>query len=57
MYNPIVHTIELSRNALFPGYLVEGANLMYPFSFGIIIFAIGITYFNNNRNYLSQIQP
>lgn len=57
LYNPLVHTIELSRNALFHNYVAEGANLFYPFAFGIIIFAIGITYFHNNRNYLSQIQP
>lgn len=54
-YNPLVHTIELSRNALFPNYHVEGANLLYPFSFSIIVFAIGITYFHNNRNHLSQL--
>lgn len=56
MYNPLVHTIEMSRNALFPHYNVEGANLSYPFFFGIIVFAIGITYFHNNRKYLIQLQ-
>jgi capsular polysaccharide transport system permease protein len=54
-FNPLVHTIELSRNALFPDYYVAGANLFYPFSFGIIVFSLGIAYFHNNRNYLSQL--
>lgn len=54
-YNPLVHTIELSRNALFPFYRVDGANLYYPAGFAIIIFAIGITYFRNNRNLLSEL--
>lgn len=54
-YNPLVHTIELSRNALFPFYRVDGANLYYPAAFAIVIFAIGITYFRNNRNMLSEL--
>lgn len=54
MYNPLVHTIELSRNALFPTYSAGSANLVYPSVFGIIVFAIGITYFHNNRNSLSN---
>ncbi len=55
LYNPLVHTIELSRNALFPFYRVEGANLLYPAAFAIVVFAIGITYFRNNRNLLSEL--
>lgn len=54
LYNPLVHTIELSRNALFPLYKAEGANLFYPCALGIIVFAAGITYFHNNRNSLSN---
>lgn len=54
-YNPLVHTIELSRNALFPYYRVDGANLYYPAGFAIIVFAIGITYFRNNRNLLNEL--
>ncbi|MFM2198599.1 MAG: hypothetical protein RLZZ505_2031 [Verrucomicrobiota bacterium] len=54
MYNPLVHTIELSRNALFPSYHAEGANLLYPGAFSIVVFAIGITFFHNNRNFLSS---
>ncbi len=55
MYNPLVHTIELSRNALFPLYQAVGANLLYPSAFALVVFAIGITYFYNNRNLLSQL--
>ncbi len=55
LYNPLVHTIELSRNALFPHYHIEDINLFYPFAFSIIVLAIGITYFHNNRNHLSQL--
>ena len=54
LYNPLVHTIELSRHALFPFYPVEGTNLLYPGGFAIVIFAIGITYFHNNRHLLSE---
>ncbi len=54
-YNPLVHTIELSRNALFPFYRVEGANLFYPAAFAIVVFAIGILYFRSNRNILSEL--
>jgi capsular polysaccharide transport system permease protein len=55
LYNPLVHTIELSRNALFPFYRVEGANLLYPSIFAIVVFAIGITYFRNHRHLLSEL--
>lgn len=55
LYNPLVHTIELSRHALFPLYRIEGPNLLYPGAFAIVIFSIGITYFHNNRNILNQL--
>lgn len=55
MYNPLVHTIELSRHALFPYYRVLDANLIYPGAFAIVMLSIGITYFYNNRNLLSQL--
>ena len=54
-YNPLVHTIELSRKALFPLYPINNLNLFYPSAFAIIILAIGITYFRNNRNLLTQL--
>ncbi len=54
LYNPLVHTIELSRNALFPYYPTDGPNLIYPGAFAIVILAVGLTLFHNNRNFLSQ---
>lgn len=54
-YNPLVHTIELSRNALFPFYRVDGANLLYPTAFAIVVLALGLSYFRNNRNLLSDL--
>jgi capsular polysaccharide transport system permease protein len=55
LYNPIVHTIELSRNALFPLYRVEGSNLLYPMVFAIIVLSIGIAYYEKNKYHLSQL--
>jgi capsular polysaccharide transport system permease protein len=54
LWNPLVHTIELSRKALFPFYHAEGANLLYPSVFAIIITAIGLSLFHLNRNFLSH---
>lgn len=53
LWNPIVHTIELSRNALFPLYHAEGANLFYPAVFAVITVAIGLTLFRINEQFLS----
>jgi len=54
LWNPLVHTIELSRNSLFPFYHAEGAELIYPTLFAIITTALGLTLFQLNRNFLSQ---
>ncbi len=54
LYNPVVHTIELSRNALFPHYHAEGVTLFYPFVFAIIVLSIGLTLFHGSRNLMSQ---
>lgn len=54
LYNPLVHTIELSRNALFPHYHVHGPTFFYPFSIAIVVLAIGLTLFQGNRNFLSR---
>lgn len=54
LYNPLVHTIELSRKSLFPFYHVIGVNLTYPATFAIIVFAIGISFFHNHRHFLTQ---
>lgn len=54
LYNPMVHTIELSRQAMFPYYVTGGANLIYPTITGIIFLSVGLTLFNINKNLLSQ---
>lgn len=55
LYNPLVHTIELSRKALFPFYPAEGPTLVYPAIFAIIVFSVGLILFHGNRNHLSQV--
>ena len=54
LYNPIVHTIELSRKALFPYYHTDGVNLYYPFIVSVVTMAIGITLFHINRQFLTR---
>lgn len=54
LYNPMVHTIELSRQAMFPYYAAGGANLIYPTVTGVIFLSLGLTLFNINKNFLSQ---
>ena len=54
LWNPLVHTIELSRHALFPFYHAEGADLMYPTCFATVVMSIGLTLFRQNRHLLSQ---
>lgn len=54
LMNPLVHTIELSRNALFPFYQVDGADLIFPAAVAIIVLSIGLTLFHGNRNFLSK---
>lgn len=53
-YNPLVHTIEISRKSLFPYYFAEDVNLTYPSAFAVVVAAIGLTVFRNNRHFLSQ---
>ncbi len=55
VWNPLVHTIELSRKCLFPLYHVESSmSLLYPAACAIIIYAIGICHFHNHRHFLAQ---
>lgn len=53
-HNPLVHTIELARKALFPHYYVAWANLTYPAVFAVIVLSLGLTLFHNSRNFLTQ---
>ncbi len=54
LYNPLVHTIELSRNALFPHYAIDAETLTYPLMVSIVVLATGLMLFRGNRNFLSQ---
>jgi capsular polysaccharide transport system permease protein len=54
LYNPLAHTIELSRKALFPYYHVDGVNIIYPIQITIIFIGIGAIFFQLNRNFLTQ---
>jgi capsular polysaccharide transport system permease protein len=51
-YNPLVHTIELSRKALFPYYHAGNVNLLYPLIIAVVFFSVGIILFRNHRNFL-----
>jgi capsular polysaccharide transport system permease protein len=51
-YNPLVHTIELSRKALFPYYHAGDVNLLYPTVIATVFFSVGIILFRNHRNFL-----
>ena len=54
LFNPLVHTIELSRKALFPYYNAGGTTLSYPALVAIVALAVGLTLFHGHRNFLSQ---
>ncbi len=54
VYNPLVHTMEMSRKALFPYYYVPEAGMGYPAAFAIVILGLGLTIFRNNRNVMTQ---
>lgn len=54
LMNPLVHTIEESRKALFPFYHAEGANLTFPCIVMIIVLGLGLVLFQGNVKYMSQ---
>ena len=54
IYNPLVHTIELSRSALFPFYNTGETNFTYPSIVAIVALAVGIALFQANRHFLNQ---
>ena len=39
LYNPVVHTIELSRKTLFPYYHAGNVNLLYPTLIAMVFFS------------------
>lgn len=54
LYNPLAHTIEVSRKCLFPLYHSGDVNLIYPSSIAIVVASFGMVLFRNHRHYLSQ---
>lgn len=55
LYNPLAHTIEMSRKALFPLYHVGAINLTYPTICAIVVLAIGVPLFHHHRHNLSHL--
>ncbi|MCU0748987.1 MAG: hypothetical protein MUF13_05500 [Akkermansiaceae bacterium] len=49
-----MHTIELSRHALFPLYHLDGVNLLYPSIFAVSVLAAGLILFRGHSHYLMQ---
>lgn len=54
LFNPICHTAELSRMALFPDYYVPKVNFFYPSMWAIACLAYGLITYRNNRHFLKQ---
>lgn len=54
LYNPLVHTIEYTRYCLFPHYDVRHVNLTYPLTCALVMIALGMMSYRNNRHYLTQ---
>lgn len=54
-WNPLCHTVEISRYCLFPKTYDHGdLNLIYPTVFAVVSVAVGLAYYRNNRHYLKQ---
>ncbi len=54
LYNPLAHTVEMSRKTLFPLYHVGDINLTYPAICAIVLLAIGMPLFHHHRHNLSH---
>ncbi len=54
LWNPLVHTIELSRKSLFPFYQIPNETLSYPFVVMLVTLGFGLIFFNANLNFLSK---
>ncbi len=54
LYNPIVHTVETSRKALFPNYIADEVNLVYPSICALVSLTLGLMVYRNNRHFLTQ---
>ena len=54
LFNPLVHTIEVSRKCLFPLYHTGHIDLIYPAKFMLVVLAFGVCLFHNHRHHLTQ---
>jgi len=54
LYNPLVHTIEYSRDCLFHNYVVPEVSLVYPGVFALVCMSLGMMSYRNNRHFLTQ---
>lgn len=54
MWNPLVHTVEQARHALFPFYNPTETNLLYPSICALVTLSMGLTIFQNNQNFLAK---
>lgn len=50
LYNPLVHCIELSRQALFPFYTTGDCNFYYPAVFGLVVMSSGLCFYRLKRH-------
>ena len=54
LWNPLVHTVEYSRNCLFHEYNAANVNMLYPAFFALICLSLGMVTYRNNRHFLTQ---
>jgi len=54
LYNPLVHTVEQSRRAMFPFYDAGATNFIFPTMVALTSLAIGLVVFRLNENFLSS---
>ena len=54
LYNPLVHTIEQSRKALFPFYHAGETGLFLPFTVAVVTLGLGLMLFHNSRDYMTR---
>lgn len=55
LWNPIVHSIELSRESVFPGYISDGVSISYLSFCSLLLLFIGLTlYIVNEKRMLTS---
>lgn len=54
LWNPLVHTVEYSRNCLFHEYNAADVNMLYPAFAALICLSLGMMTYRKNRHFLTQ---